>query len=507
MSVPGVSLSIAGGVREFGSAVPETVAVIDGDRRLTYGELHERSSRLANALAAAGLAPGDPVAVLLGNRLEYHEIAAGIAKAGLVMVPLNPRLLPADSAFIMGHSRARAIIYDESLADRVEPLPGGLRTHLTIGAGGSYEQALAEADTEDPQVPADERDPFCIAYTSGTTGEPKGVLISHRSRVLTFYMSALDWRLGPGRTSIAVAPMYHGAGFAFGYAPVFTGGTVVMLPRWAPEGLLALIERHRAQSVFLVPTHAQAVRALGDEALRSHDLSSLDTLFFNAAALPVPLKDWVIESFPGVDVHEVYGSTEAGVITDLRPPDARRKAGSVGHPWFMTEVRLLDDDGAEVPPGTPGELFSRSPFLMNGYLRDPAATEACLSPDGFLTSGDVAVRDEEGYITIVDRKKDLIITGGVNVYPRDVETVLEGCPGVAECAVVGEPDEMWGERIVAYAVAAPGHDLGPEAITEFLGGRLARHKVPKDVRLLPSLPRNAAGKVLKRELRTVLVEE
>lgn len=507
MSVPGVPLSIASGVREFGAAAPETVAVVDGDRRLTYGALHERSSRLANALCAAGLRPGDPVAVLLGNRLEYPEVAAGIAKAGLVMVPLNPRLLPADIAFIMEHSRARAIVYDAALADRVDPMPGELAAQLTIGAGGSYERSLAAAEQADPCVPAGERDPFCIAYTSGTTGEPKGVLISHRSRVLTFAMSALDWGLGPGRTSVAVAPMYHGAGFAFGYAPVFTGGTVVMLPRWDPEGVLALIERHRAQSVFLVPTHAQAIRALGAGTLRSYDLSSLDTLFFNAAALPVPLKEWVLGSFPGVGVHELYGSTEAGVITNLRPPDARRRAGSVGHPWFMTEVRLLDDAGAEVPPGTPGELFSRSPFLMNGYLRNPAATEACLSPDGFLTSGDIAVRDAEGYITIVDRKKDLIITGGVNVYPRDVETAVEGCPGVAECAVVGEPDETWGERIVAYVVADPGHDLAAESITEFLAGRLARHKVPKDVRFVPLLPRNAAGKVLKRELRTVLVEE
>ena len=209
-----------------------------------------------------------------------------------------------------------------------------------------------------------------------------------------------------------------------------------------------------------------------------------------------------VRPVPGVGVHELYGSTEAGVITNLRPADARRKAGSVGHPWFMTEIRVVDDDGVPVPPGTPGELFSRSPFLMNGYLANPAATAECVTADGFLTSGDVVVVDDEGYITIVDRKKDLIITGGVNVYPRDVEEALAAHPGVVEAAVVGEPDERWGERVVAYVVVRPGTEWSPDALREHLRTRLAGHKVPKEIRPIAALPRNAAGKVLKRELRS-----
>ncbi|MET7396809.1 AMP-binding protein [Dactylosporangium sp. NPDC005572] len=487
----GAQLNIANGVREFARATPDAIAVIDGDRRLSYAALDDRSSRLAQALLGAGLAPGDPVAVLSGNRLEYCEIAAGLAKAGMPMVPLNPRQTLADTTYIAGHCDPKAVILDPALEDRAVD-PG-----FTLRLGAEYEAAIDHASAKDPAVSVDEHDPFCIAYTSGTTGAPKGVLISHRSRVLTFYCTALEWGLGPGRRTIAVAPMYHGAGFAFAYAAVFTGGTVSMLRAWDPQTLLKMVERDRPQSVFLVPTHAVGLRELG---LHGR-LDSLETLYFNAAALPVALKEWVLDSFPGVGVHELYGSTEAGVVTDLRPADARRKAGSVGHPWFMTELRVVDDEGHPVPPGTPGELYSRSPFLMNGYLDNPAATAECTTPDGFLTSGDVVVVDDEGYVTIVDRKKDMIITGGVNVYPRDVEEALAAHPAVVEAAVVGERDDRWGERIVAYIVARE-ESLEPGALLEHLRPRLAGHKVPKEFRMIAALPRNAAGKVLKRELRS-----
>ncbi|MBB5873387.1 long-chain acyl-CoA synthetase [Allocatelliglobosispora scoriae] len=490
----GADLSIAGGVREFARATPAAVAVIDGARRLTYAELDDRASRLANALLGSGLRPGDRVALLLGNRLEYCEIAAGLAKAGLVLVPLNPRLTAAEIAFIVEHAETRALIADESLA-HLAPEP-----ERAITVGEHYEQLLRAADATDPWLPVDERSPFCVTYTSGTTGDPKGVQISHRSRVLTFYATALEWGLGPGRRGIAVAPMYHGAGFAFAYASVFCGGTVSMLRSFDAGALLEMIARDRAQSVFLVPTHAQLIRALAEDPATHADLSSLDTLYFNAAALPKPLKEWVLGAFPHVGVHELYGSTEAGVVTNLRPADARRKAGSVGHPWFATQVRVVSADGAAVAPGEPGELFSRSPFLMNGYLKNSEATAACTTADGFLTSGDIVVVDDEGFISIVDRKKDLIITGGVNVYPRDVEEALAAYPGVVEAAVVGEPDERWGERIVAHVICRS--PLDPAELDAFLRGRLAGYKVPKSYVFPAVLPRNAAGKILKRQLRS-----
>lgn len=501
----GAQLNIANGVREFACATPHQVAVIDGDRSLTYAELAERAARWADALRNRGLQPGDHVAVCVGNRLEHPEIACGLAMAGLVMVPLNPRFTEAEARYIIEHSGARAVVAEAALADVVSPAvteQGGLVVVLGSAEGlQSYEDVLAAASPRDPRHPVDEDEPFCIAYTSGTTGRPKGVMISHRSRTLTFYHAATEWGLGTGRVSLAVAPMYHGAGFAFGYAPVFTGGTVVMLPKWSPEEMLRLAEKHRVQSIFLVPAHAHMLRALGHGAAAARDLASLDTLYFNAAALPFDLKRWVMETFPGVGVHELYGSTESGIITNLRPADMLRKPGSVGHPWFMTELRVVDQDGNEVGPGGMGELYSRSPYLMLGYYKNPEATAACTTDDGFVTCGDLVRLDEEGYVHIVGRSSDMIVSGGINVYPREVEDVLVQHPEVADVAVVGRPSEQWGEEVTAYVVLAGSAALDTDALVAHCRDYLAGYKIPRRWHVVAELPRNAAGKVVKRDIR------
>ncbi|MBO2447878.1 AMP-binding protein [Actinomadura barringtoniae] len=497
-------MTMAGGVREFAVATPDAVAVVDGDRRLTYRGLHDRSSRLANALLNAGLRPGDRVAVLLGNRFEFPEIICGVAKAGLVLVPISPRSSAGECGYALGHSGCSALILDGAYAGLAAEAGSGLKVVLSIGRaelGPPYEAALAVAPGRDPRIPVAENDPFAIYYTSGTTGKPKGVLSSHRARTLMCYLSALEWGLGAGRTSLAVAPMCHGAGMVFDYAPLVAGGSVTMLRSWDPDRMLHLTERDRVQSVFLIPTHAQMLRALGDAALGRRDLSSLDTLYFNAAAFPAALKEWVTGAFPKAGVHELYGSTEAGIVTNCRPADAARKAGSVGQPWYMTDLRVVDEAGLPVGPGERGELFSRSPFLMSGYLDDDAATAACTTEDGYLTSGDIAVQDEDGFVSIVDRKKDMIISGGVNVAPREVEEVLAAFPGVAEAAVVGLPDERWGERVTAFAVPLPGHDLDAAGLDAHCRAQLSGPKVPRSIEIVAALPRNGSGKVLRRELR------
>jgi len=502
----GAHLNIANGVREFAVATPRDVAVVDGDRSLTYAALDERSSRLANALLTRGLAAGDRVAIVLGNRLEYPEIAAGLAKAALPSVPINPRLVAAEMEYILRHSGAKAVILDDALAGAVSPGIASCRIGHVLSLGGmqlgaDYESALAVARPVDPRVELDETEPFTICYTAGTTGKPKGVMISHRSRSLTFYATALEWGLGPGRRTLAVAPMYHGAGFAFAYAAVFTGGSVSMLRAFDPEGLLRMIASFRAQTVFLVPTHLQLLRGLGEDKIRSYDVSSLETIYVNAAPMPQELKVWTIATFPNVGLHELYGSTEASIVTDLRPADQLRKQRCVGPPWFMTEVRLVDPSGAPVGVGEPGELYSRSPFVFRGYLDDPEATAAATTEDGFVSAGDIAVVDDENYVYIVDRVRDMIITGGVNVYPREVEEILHEHPAVADVAVIGRPDETWGERIVAVVVARTGGAPPAADLIEFCRGRLAGFKLPKEVVYVDSLPRSAAGKVLKRELR------
>src|SRR5262245_14685890 len=448
----GAELNIANGIREFALATPSATAVIDGERSLTYAGLNERSSRLAQAMLALGLRTGERVAIMLGNRLEYGEIACGLAKAGLVSVPINPRLTAPEVAYIVEHSGSRAVILDDALRDVAEP--GLARAHIAnvVAIGDDYEDVMAGARAADPEVELGATEPFTICYTSGTTGKPKGVFISHRSRAITFYLTALEWGLGPGRMTVGVAPMYLGAGFAFAYAACVTGGTVAMLRAYDPELLLNTVERHRPNSVFLVPAHIQMLRALPEAVLAGHDTSSLATIYVNAAPLPQQAKVWTIENFPTAGLHELYGSTEASIVTNLRPSDQLRKQRCVGPPWFMTQVRVLNAEGQPVAIGEPGELWSRSPMVFRGYLDDPEATRQATSEDGFVSAGDIAVLDEDHYVYIVDRVRDLIITGGVNVYPREVEEVLHKHPSVADVAVVGVPDEKWGEKVVAVVV-------------------------------------------------------
>ena len=273
-----------------------------------------------------------------------------------------------------------------------------------------------------------------------------------------------------------------------------------MLRTFDPERLLDIVGSFRPHSLFMVPAHIQALRALGESATRSLDTSSVEVVYVNAAPMPQELKVWFIESFPKISLYELYGSTEAGIVTCLRPADQLRKERCVGPPWFTTEVRLLDPDKQPVPVGERGELYSRSPMLFLGYLNDPDATAASTTEDGFFSAGDVAVVDEENYLYIVDRVKDMILTGGINVYPREVEEVLHTHPSVADVAVIGRPDEKWGERVVAVVVAR-GDQPNPADLIEFCRKQLAGFKLPKEVVYVDALPRSAAGKILKRELR------
>ena len=502
----GASLNIANGIREFGHSTPAETAVICRDRTLTFAQLDERSSRLANALLTAGLRPGERVAVLLSNRLEYPEVLCGISKAGLVVVPVNTRLAAREIGYILGHSSAVGLITEEAFSDVAGDALGEHNVANVLSlegctVGRDYDRALNDARPVDPKVPVSETDSFMISYTSGTTGRPKGAMLSHRSRCLTFLGVAVEWGLRPGRRSAVVSPMYFGGGFAYGYGALHVGSTIAILPAYDPEELVATIQNVGVQTMFLVPTHAQRLRALGDEWLLKFNMSSLETLYFAGAPMPQDLKEWLVNVLPHVGTHDHYGSTEAGIVTNLRPKDLLRKPRSVGVPWLMNEVRVVGDDGTPVPPGGTGEVFSRSPYLMTGYLDDSEATAACTTEDGFLTSGDVAAIDEDGYLYIVDRKKDMIITGGANVYSLEIEEALRSHPTIEDVAVVGLPDFEWGELVTAVVVTKGGAGVDATELDAFLRRSLGRHKIPKRYERVAELPRNPSGKVLKRELR------
>ena len=502
----GAEMNIANGIREYAGGYPRALALNDGSRNMTFGELNERTNRVAQILLSAGLTPGDRVAVLVRNRIEFQEIMAGIARAGMVSVPMNPTLTERELTYILAHSNSRFLLLDNAMAAAAAAAVKEveLRHVLSIDGtdlGPSYEAALEAARPADPGIVVSEASPFTCCYTSGTTGRPKGALISHRSRVLTFFLACLDFGLGPNRRTIAVAPLFLGAGFAYGFGPVNAGTSILVMREFDPERLLAMIDDFRPHSIFLTPAHLQRLRSLPEGSIQKHDLRTLETLFISAAPWPVESKLWAADAFAGVAFHEMYGSTEGGIVTTLRPPDVIRKADTVGTPWHMTEVRILDSLTHEpVEPGKPGELFSRSPMLFNGYLDDPAATADVTTPDGFFTAGDVAVWDDEGFIHVVDRVKDMIITGGINVYSREVEDVLLAHPGVMDAAVVGMPDPAWGEIVVAVVVARDGA-LTQGDVTAHCRHALAPYKVPKEVVFVASLPRNALGKVMKRELR------
>lgn len=494
-------LRIADGVRLAAAARPTKTALSLGDVAVSYRTLVERIDRVSNlALDGLRLRPGDHVALMAPNCLEFIEIVCGLASVGVAPALINPRLTGPEAAFIADDSQARVLFVHPSLEELARSCTFASVERVVV-IGEEYEELLAQARHTQPRVPVEEWEPFCISYTSGTTGQPKGVLLSHRSRCLTFLAMAAEYGCySSDDRTLAVAPLFHGGGFAFAMAAVHLGGTCEILPRFNPEEVLRLIQARRLTSVFMVPTHFHAIFALDDRALASFDTSSLRSIISNAAPLPQATKEQIVRRFGDGLLHESYGSTEASIVSNLRPQDQLRKEQCVGLPFPGTLVRLLDDDGDEVAPGEVGELYSLSPYLFNGYWNRPEETRRVFR-EGWVSVGDLARRDDEGYIYIVDRKNDMIISGGVNIYPREIEEVLHTHPGVSEAAVVGVPHEYWGEAVTAYVVSREGSGPTEEDLLQYCSGRLARFKLPKTILFVPSLPRSAAGKVLRRALR------
>ena len=492
------------GVRASAARTPAKVALAMGEQSHTYAALVERMNRVANLAAGElGLAKGDRAALMAPNCLEFIEIVLGVAGAGGVTALVNPKLTPIELAYICNDSGARVLFVHESLVEIVEKaeLPTVERV-VVIGASGDYEGLVQAAKPEQPDVEIAEWDLFALSYTAGTTGHPKGAMLSHRARSLTFYAMMVEFGCySQDDRALATAPLYHGAGFAFAVAPIAFGGfTEIGPPRYDPEWTLRTLRDLELTNVFFVPTHFNAMFALPEATLAEVRPKHLRTIISNAAPLPQATKEKIVAYFGEGLLNETYGSTEGSIVTNLRPPDQLRKVQCVGHPIPNTEIKLLDDSGVEVAPNEVGELFSRSPYLFNGYWGQPEATAESLR-DGWFSAGDLAVKDDDGFIYIVDRKKDMIISGGVNIYPREIEEALHHHPAVKEAACVGVKDDYWGEALVAYVVVRGDAVLTQEELVAFCEERLARYKLPKSIHFIAELPRNAAGKVLRRDLR------
>ena len=494
------STLIADGIRAAAARTPEKVAITESGRRLGFRALVERIDRVSNlAHAGLGLRHGDFAAVLLPNRLEYMEIVCGMSSAGVSVATIGPAAPPAEIRFICEDSRARVLFVAPELEDAARAAaPASLDRIIVVGP--AYEALLAQASAARCPVAVSELDVFSVPYTSGATGRAKGVMLTHRGRVLSCYAMAVEHGCyTPDDRAVATTPMFHGAGFLMALVPIFFGGSVELLPRFDIERLLATISANAATSAYMVPTHFAAMFDLGERA-RGFDLRSLKSVISGTAPLAQSMKARIIETLGEGRLYERYGSTEASIVTVLRPADQLRKTACVGQPLHATHIRVLDDEGNDVPTGEVGELASASPYLFAGYLNLPEATARSMRGDWFV-SGDLARLDEEGYLYLVDRKNDMIISGGENVYPREVEEVLLAHPAVAECGVAGTPHAYWGEQVTAFVVLRAGMNATADDLLAACREKLSRYKVPKEIRFMPSLPRNSMGKVLRRALR------
>jgi acyl-CoA synthetase (AMP-forming)/AMP-acid ligase II len=506
-------LRLADGMRAIALREPTRMALRCGPREMSYGELRERAARVSSAALAAGIKVGDRVALLAPNCFEYPEIMCGLSDIGAIIATLNPRSAPGEIAAACVDCQPVMFIYHHSLRDVAIAARESAefpKATTTIETGEPYETWLAaQAPLPIEDLPSiSETDPFTLVYSSGTTGQPKGIVISHRSRTLTFHAMAMEYGCyGPDDRFLALAPMSHGAGFAFAMGTLYFGGFVEIAEKFDPLIVLERLAVGGFTGVFMVPTHFQAILSLPAEVLDRYrgTAHSLRCIISNAAALPQLLKEKIIDYFGEGLLHETYGSTEAGIVTNIRPSDQLKTNRSVGRPFALNEVRLLSPDGTEVADGEVGELFSRSPYHFNGYWGHPEWLTDCTRPGGWLSAGDLARRDQNGFLYIVDRKKDMVISGGFNIYPREVETVLEQHPAVREACVVGVPDDHWGERLRAFIVVQPGlqkDDSLATALAYSCKDLLSAFKIPREFAFIDDIPRNVGGKTLKRALRT-----
>ncbi|MFI5259966.1 MAG: AMP-binding protein [Candidatus Limnocylindrales bacterium] len=490
----------------------DSVAVVDGTRERTFRLVAERSSRVANALLELSPQAGARVALLMPNRMEFVECDFGIAKAGKVRVPINPRLADDEREYILADSGAETLVFDVEFEDFVsrarQRLPELCNLVAVGGAAAGakdYEELVASASPATPRLAHEPSAPNFILYTSGTTGRPKGATATNGSRLaatLSMLRDEVDAEACDGMVHLGA--MAHGSGSKV-LAYFLRGARNITERKFDAERFLHLVETERSTATFVVPT---MIAMLVDAARsRSFDLSALKTISYGGAPIAPEKLQEALETFGNVFV-QVYGSCEAPhPILVLRKSEHRvprgkeRRLASIGREVTTSEVRIVGEDGADVADGEHGEMWVRGPNVMRGYWGNPKATAEVLSGDGWYRTGDVAIRDDEGFYYMVDRARDMIISGGLNIYPAEVERAIYTDPAVAEVAVIGVPDERWGESVKAFVVLKQPGTLTELDVIEHARGLLASYKKPRSVEFVDALPKGSTGKILKRELQ------
>jgi fatty-acyl-CoA synthase len=490
----------------------------DLDRSLTFARWNDRACRLANGLLGLGLRKGDRVAVLAYNSLEWLEIYMAASKAGLIAVPINFRLVASEVRFIVENAGAAAMIVQDELIGVIEEIRVGLcvpqRNYIHFGKRScpagyrDYEKLLSGAHGSEPPVTVTPSDPWTMMYTSGTTGNPKGVLQRNRSLALLALITEIELRLHRDDGGLLIMPMCHANSLNFFSALAYCGGVTVVYSRksFDPEHCVRSLGEGGTSFTSLVPTHYIMMLGLAPAVRAKYDLSKVTKLMVSSAPARQDTKRAVMEMFRNAGLYELYGATEVAWATMLHPHEQYKKLGSVGRECVgSAPIRLLDENGNEVPDGEAGELYCSTPYTFSKYWGLPEKTAAAFKGE-YCTVGDMARRDEEGYIYLVDRKSNMIISGGENIYPSEVEAAIGAHPLVEDVAVVGLPDDKWGERVHAAVVVKAGAALGEGELLDWCKNRLAGYKRPRACSFLQEeeMPRNATGKILHRVLKARL---
>jgi long-chain acyl-CoA synthetase len=495
---------------------PDDEAFVYKTERITFSRFNARVNSLIHALQAMGVKKGETIGVLSWNCIEYVDLYGAAMKGGFILSPFNPRLQANELDYLINYSEVTTLFVGPELVaivDQLRPRLPRVKHYIALESSApsmiTYAQLLATYPAEEPDAQVDEDDPCIIYYTSGTTGVPRGALCSHRQRMEDTRTKALQLNTKPKDRHILIMPLFHIGGSGNCWTYFYVGGCNIITAErvFDPAATMRVIQDEKATDIHIVPTHLVSILALPD--LKTYDVTRLKRIWYAASPMPTELLRKGVEVF-GPIFMQCYGQSESGPdITFMSsedhdvlglPAEEQRRLASCGRPCMGVHVRIVDAEGLDVPQGVVGEIVAKSKRIMTGYWRKPEDTKNVLI-DGWLHTGDMGYYDEKGYLYIADRKKDMIVSGGENIFPREVEEVLYQHPAVLEAAVIGIPDEYWVESAHAVVTLKKGMDASDKELIEFCKQRLARYKAPKCVEFVSALPKNASGKIMKREIR------